>query len=305
MRTFCLIFFVAILVFSGPARSAVEVLIQGDAATIMGSPTLKWEAETLHAVLPEIEEDLRRALGWELREKPRIVLTADPELFEKMTGSRYISAFAMPREYLVAMVIQPARSNPALMRGTLTHELCHLILHENIGEPFLPRWLDEGVCQWVSGSLGEILSGAGVNRNDLEIGRHAVPIRELSVRFPQDGDGLLLAYAESRGFVQYLVNRFGVEGLQGLLHRLKDGIPVDEAMGMALGSSLELLEEDWLQTLRGRRAWLSWLGRHFYDLLFFTAALLTAMAGLRLLVRKRARMTEMEDEEERLPGPED
>jgi hypothetical protein len=278
------------------ARGAA--LVQTADIEIMGAPSLRREAETLLVVFPEIREDLHRATGWELRSRPRVYLTSDPKLFERMTGSRFISAFAVPADFLVAMLVDGPRSNPALMRGILTHELCHLLLHENVEDALLPKWLDEGLCQWVSGSLGEMLSGAAVNRIDLDLAGRAIPLRELSARFPPDGDGLLLAYAVSRSFVEYLVGRFGVEGLHGVLYRLKDGSPVEESVLLSLDSSLEHLEEEWLETLRGGAAWLSWLSRHFYDLLFFTMALLAAAAAMRLVVRRRRRLAEMEDLEE-------
>lgn len=273
-------------------------LIETADIEIMGAPSLRREAEMLLMLLPDIREDLHRATGWELRARPRVYLTSDSKLFERMTGSRFISAFAVPADSLVAMLVDGPRANPALMRGILTHELCHLLLHENVEDALLPKWLDEGICQWVSGSLGEILSGAAVNRLDLDLAGRAIPLRELSARFPPDGDGLLLAYAVSRSFVEYLVARSGVDGLQGVLHRLKEGSPVDESVLLSLNSSLAQLEEEWLETLKGKSAWLSWLSRHFYDLLFFTMALLAAAAAIRLVVKRRRRLAEMEDLEE-------
>jgi hypothetical protein len=286
-----------ILAFWGLERPQGAVLVQNGRVTISGDPSLKAEADFLYSTIPAIRHDLQNALSWELRSETRIALTSNPKLFEQITGSPLFSAFAVPSQQLVAMFIQPGKTTPALLRGTLTHELCHLLLHENIEDSLLPKWLDEGICQWVSGSLGEILSGSAVNQNDLEIGRRAIPIRELSDRFPHQGDALLLAYAQSRSFVEYLVRRFGAGGLHRILHGLKEGSAVEMAVGAALGSSLEQLEEEWLETLHGRSAWLSWFGRHFYDLLFFAIALLTVLAAARLLVKRRARFAEMEDEE--------
>lgn len=273
-------------------------LIQTGDIEILGAPSLRKDAENLLMVFPEIREDLRRATGWELQSAPRVYLTSDAELFGRMTGSRLISAFAVPADSIVTMLVDAPRSNPALMRGILTHELCHLLLHENIEDGLLPKWLDEGVCQWVSGSLGEILSGAAVNRLDLDLTGRVIPLGEISARFPPEGEGLLFAYAVSRSFVEYLVGRFGVEGLQGVLRGLKEGSPVEAAVAAALGLPLEQVEQEWLETLRGGAAWLSWFSRHFYDLLFFSMALLTAAAALRLVLKRRRRLAEMDEWEE-------
>jgi len=273
-------------------------LVQTADIEILGAPALQREAEMLLSVFPEIRGDLQRATGWELRSTPRIYLTSDASAFESMTGSRFISAFAVPAHSLVAMLVAGPRSNPALMRGILTHELCHLLLHENIPDTLLPRWLDEGVCQWVSGSLGEILSGASVNRLDLDLSGRAIPLRDITDRFPADEQGLILAYAVSRSFVEYLVGRFGTEGLQGILHRLEEGNAVEEAVSLSLGSSLEQLEREWLESLRGGAAWLSWFSRHFYDLLFFVMAMLAVLAAIRLVLKRKARLAEMEEPEE-------
>jgi hypothetical protein len=287
----------AVILFIGSNhRAEGAVLLQSEEVTISGEPSLKSETVFLHSIFPEIMKDLRNALPWELRARPRITLTSDPRLFEQITGSRFITAFALPSQQLVAMLIQAGKTTRPALRGTLTHELCHLILHENIERSLLPKWLDEGVCQWVSGSLGEILSGDSVNRNDVEIGRRAIPLRELSDQFPREGEALLLAYAGSRSFVEYLAHRWGVEGLHGILRRLQEGHAVATAVDISLGLTLEDLEGEWLETLRGGRAWLSWLGRHFYDLLFFATALLTVLAAVRLVLRRRTRLAEMEDE---------
>jgi hypothetical protein len=288
----------ALLFLNWPSPAGGAVLVESDGIEVQGASSLAGEAESLLRIFPEIRADLHRATGWELRSRPRVVLTSDARLFERMTGSRFISAFAVPSDGVVAMLVGGARSNPALMRGILTHELCHLLLHENIEDGRLPRWLDEGVCQWVSGSLGEILSGASVNRIDLDVAGRAIPLAELAVDLPGDDREMVLAYAVSRGFVEYLVDRFGVDGLQRLLGRLKEGDGLEEAMTLSLGSSLADLEAGWLQTLRSGGAWLSWASRHFYDLLFFTMAFLTILAAVRLMVRRKSRLAEMEEMEE-------
>ena len=257
---------------------------------------LEVQARQIRQMYPEVRKSLEAALGWELRRPPRLVLIADQEAFASMSGSPLISAFAVPRQHSIVMHLSPATSNPYVLRETLEHELCHLVLHAHVSRDVLPRWLDEGVCQWLSGSLGEILAGQGFVTSGISLTRHPIPLRQLAASFPAERQALLQAYEESRLFVDFLVARHGKEGLFALLERLKTGDDIDEAMHHAFSNSPERLEAEWLQGLRSRNLWLLWLSQYLYEMLFFVGAILSVLAFVRSRMRKRAYDPEEEDE---------
>lgn len=258
---------------------------------------LEVQARQIQQMYPGVRKIVEDTLGWKLGRPPRVVLTADKEAFEKMSGSPLVSAFAVPRQHSIVMLLSSATSSPYVLHETLEHELCHLVLHTHISHRILPRWLDEGICQWLSGSLGEILAGQGFVNSGSSLARHPIPLQQLAESFPTDRQALLQAYEESRLFVDFLVSRHGREGLLTLLERLKAGDDIDQAMRMAFSNSLESLQAEWLQGLQSRSLWLLWVSQYLYEILFFFGALLTVLAFVRSMIRKRAYDPEEEEDE--------
>ena len=74
-----------------------------------------------------------------------------------MAGDPLVVAFAVPQRNLIVIDYSKMITHPLSLETTLKHELCHILLHEHIKTEILPRWLDEGLCQWASGGIGEII----------------------------------------------------------------------------------------------------------------------------------------------------
>lgn len=278
--------------FAGIPPAQPNLLMEGEGISFYGESQLLGEARVLMAACPVARAKIEKALGWELKSRPHVLLIGNREAFRQMTGNPLVTAFADPEANLIAIHVSPAARNPYVLQETFIHELCHLLLHEQIGGASLPRWLDEGICQWVSGSLGEIAAGEALDTSGISIARHPIPMIALEDRFPDSGDPMLRAYAQSRSLLEYVVSRYGKEGLQGILHRLKEGQRVDQAIGLALGISYGDLELEWLRHIRGRSVWLIWITQHLYDILFFVGAVLTIIASARLWAKKRRRDAE-------------
>lgn len=264
---------------------------------VVGEKRLDIQAGRLREIYPAIRENVETTLGWKLRTPPTVFLVADRELFEKMSGSPLISALAIPSQHSIVIYISFGAPEPYLLHETFEHELCHLVLHDHIKDKLLPKWLDEGICQWLSGSLGEIMVGNAAVAGQINPSRRPIPLQQLTVSFPRDRDLLTQAYVESRLFVEYLVTEFGREPLFNVLQYLKDGLPIDQAVSKAFPKSLANLEEEWLEELGSRSRWLLWVSQHLYEVLFFLGALLTVLAFVRLMVRMKRYDPDEEDDE--------
>jgi len=191
------------------------------------------------------------------------------------------------------------KAHPFSLRDTFKHEICHLLLHQHIRSDLLPRWLDEGIAQWASDGAGDILldhKRSVLNRVALR-GRF-IPLRALASGFPRKDQDLMLAYEESRGFVDHLIGRSGPDGILALLQYLKQGAAPEDALVKAYGVSMSELEREWHQSLRNRMTWLTYLSYHLYDILFLVAALMTVYGFIRIMIRKRRRLKEAVDIEE-------
>jgi hypothetical protein len=124
--------------------------------------------------------------------------------------------------------------------GTLRHELAHLALHATAAEGAapIPRWFDEGIASWFAGGFAEFgpldLAAAMTGRE--------LTLAGLSDAFPEDPDGLRIAYAKSQLAVELLEREVGQGTIAGLGAALARGIPFPEALSAVAGMSEELGE---------------------------------------------------------------
>ncbi|MFH0813230.1 MAG: hypothetical protein V2A69_10405, partial [Pseudomonadota bacterium] len=225
---------------------------------------------------------------------PIIVLTKDSKTFQQIVGNNVIAAYALPQRNLIIIDYSKMKMPPFTVEATVKHELCHLLLHHHIRADLLPRWLDEGIAQWVSDGIAEIMieRKRSVLTEAMLSGKH-IPIRFLADGFPEDRDSLLLAYEESKDFVEYIRKKYGDEGIMRVLRNLERGDTIQEAILKALSIPFGQLEHEWLKHLRRKATWFSYLSRNLYEILFVVAAILTILGFIRILMKRRA----LKDEE--------
>jgi hypothetical protein len=178
--------------------------------------------------------------------------------------------------------------DPLRLHDVLKHETCHILLHQRIRGQ-LPRWFDEGVCQWASDGISELLADPGASLLiEAASAGTLIPFKQLENAFPSDDDELLLAYEESKGFMVYFVNRFGKSGLIELLNLASGGHNIPDALVKVTGQTLDGLERDWQSSLTGGASWFMRISRYLYEILFAVMALLAAWGFIRQLLKKRA-----------------
>ena len=258
---------------------------QNDVHVVSGTLPEK-PARELTALYPTVREELERQLGWSIRKSPTVRLLADRQPMIQLGAHPLTVALAVPEQTLVLIDYPRAVARPFQLRAILKHELCHLLLHQNIPRSILPRWLDEGICQWVSDGMTEVLAQPGRSRL---VGRRAatVSLRTLERAFPEDDPSFLLAYEISRSFVSYLLGRFGREGVLALLAALSRGQSPEEAFDLVFSRSLAHLEGEWRESLSRKSVTFSYLSYHIYELLFACGAMLLLLAFIRVVHKRR------------------
>jgi len=182
---------------------------------------------------------------------------------------------------------------------TLRHELCHLLLRRYIDADHLPRWFNEGVAQWSSDGISELLIARRENHLQAAVlSGNLVSLDQLSRTFPGDRDGLLLAYEESRSMVAYIVRQHGTAGMLSILRFMREGDAVEVAVRKALEIPFYQLETQWHDHLRKTGTWLVWVSVNLYEIIFLLAALVTAAGGIRRLLKNRQLPDDLEDEDD-------
>ena len=249
-------------------------------------------------VYPVVSQELIETLKWEMDFRPKIILTGDRDAFRKIVGMDIITAFALPDRDLIVVDTSRVYTKPFTLRSTLKHELCHLLLHQNIDSRLLPRWIDEGVCQWASGGVAELMSDDGGRiLTKAAVSDRLISIRELA-RFPMDEPSLILAYEESKNIVEYIVRDFGKIELMQILKNLKEGDTINGSVQKSLGLPLSELESKWHSSLKRKYTWFAYLSANLYTIIFSLAALITVYGFIRLIQKKRAYKDDEEEEEE-------
>lgn len=287
----------ALLVLATAA--AAQPLTTGNKeVVVVYEAALERAAAEVVRIYPQIKQSLEEFFGWGLDIRPRVVLVNDTRSFQNLTRNKLFVAFAVPDKELIVIDYSRMNTHPFTLGVTLKHELCHLMLHRHIPGHRLPKWLDEGVCQWVSDGIGEIFVNQGWSGLDsaLLAGR-IIPLRRLTDHFPRDEASLILAYEQSKSLINHVDRQYGAQAIIEILDLLKNGAALETALMNRLGVSLRRLEKEWLDHLEDTPRWLVFLASHMYGLLFFLAALLT-MFGFILHRRRRKRIYEAWEEED-------
>lgn len=272
-------------VFSG--REPLQVT-EGYGLAVHYEPSLQKASQEVMGIYPAVEDALWELFDWRPEPRPLILITQGKEPFFGVDWEKTpISAFALPGRHLVVLHWGRVGRDPLRLHDVLKHEVCHILLHQRIKEP-LPRWLDEGVCQWASDGVSELLAGPRPSRLNQAVSTGTIlSLGQLDRSFPVAEDDLVLAYEESKGFVVYLVNRFGKSSLIQLLHLAAEGHPVREGLLRVTAETLDVLERDWHASLKGEDFWFARLSHYLYEVLFVVMALLTAWGFIRQVRKKR------------------
>jgi hypothetical protein len=291
--TTCLV--ILLCIFSVALHSQQLYRVEADSLSVYSDRPNDLAARQVIALYPSVRAGLETKLVWKVDFKPAVLLVSDRRLFTEMSGSPLIAAYAVPEKMLIVIDLSRMNTEPFTLAATLEHELCHLLLHRYIHPDNLPRWLDEGVSQWVSGGLAEIVTGS--RRSALGVAALSggfIPLPALSRNFPLDGRSMALAYEESKSVVEYIIANYGNKGLLDILDAMKNGNDVSDAVTMSLGVPLWKLEKEWRESQRSWTSVISLLVANLYTILFAFGALVTLAVYVRFIIRKRR----IRDEEE-------
>ena len=270
----------------------MEVLTDRNLAVYFDSP-VRSAAKEVAEMYPKIKVELESTFGWNLPLNPSVILINNSRRFEMMAESPLTVAYAVPNRNLVVIDLTKMRINPFSLENTLKHEICHLLLHYHIKGHNLPRWLDEGVCQWVSHGIPDIIMNPKQSLLNKAVARgRFIPLSRLQRGFPRDKGPLLLAYEESKSFLDYITGRFGRDGLINVLDSMKKGENVYTAFHKSFNFTLDSLENDWHESLKKKMPWLAHVSFYLYEILFGLTALIAVYAFIKVILRKRAYMKE-------------
>ncbi len=260
-------------------------VVETSEVIVMFEPGVGRGAENVAEIYAEIKTKTQNLFRWTYDRKPFIVLINNRERFLKTADHPITIAYAVPERNLIVIDYSRVVTTPFSLDTTLTHEFCHLLLHDHILN--IPRWLDEGLCQWASGGFDEIIYNLRQPAlNQAVIGGNFIPFETLVSGFPGSEQDRILAYEQSKSFITYLVRHFGEDKLFELLDRMARKESIEKAFNAVYRTRLDQMEISWQESIRKNLTWFTYLSNHLYELLFVAGALLTVIGFFRLIWKK-------------------
>lgn len=216
--------------------------------------------------------------------------TADLQSALELGGQSWVAGHASPDLGVVLVSIPPGPEQGLAMDRQIPHELAHILTYELSGEryTFLPVWLKEGIA-----SVAELSPSPdyAASLNQATKNGTLIPFSTLCDSFPLDASSRFLAYAQAASFTRYLVDEYGISGLNRLVESYGDGLSCDQGAQRALGIPLEQLERTWRATRLGEnRLGLALQNLAGYFLIF--AVLLFIPLAPAFLLKKRKKKNE-------------
>lgn len=257
---------------------------------------LEGAARRTARLYPDVKADLEQTFGWSLPVTPTVYLARDREGFGRLAGNSHVVAVAWPARNRILMDWSSVNRHPFTLSETLKHEVCHLLLHYHIRPEHLPRWLDEGLCQWVSDGLTELtLRTSDDALQQAALTGEIFELAQLADTFPSSPQKMALAYAQGKSVVEHIIRVYGVDGLLKMVDHLKTGHDPAAALDMAFSISPYQLEKHWRRRLAGRVGWFAWVASNLYQILFFVAGLAAVVGFFRQVRRRRLYVDEMDE----------
>jgi hypothetical protein len=276
---------VLFLILPVQVRSERSEILETSEVIVLFEPGIGRGAENVAEIYSEIKSKTQRLFGLTYAQKPLIVLINNRDRFLQTADHPITIAYAVPNRNLIVIDYSRVVNTPFSLETTLTHEFCHLLLHDHI--PNIPRWLDEGLCQWASGGVDEIIYNLRQSQlNQASITGNFIPFESLDSGFPRSDQARILAYEQSRSFITYLARHFGEDKILELLDRMIHGEVIEEAFYNVYQIQFNQMEILWKQSFRKNLAWLTYLSIHLYEILFVVGALLTVIGFFKLIRKK-------------------
>lgn len=203
--------------------------------------------DTAQQALDRLEQDA----GVEAVQQIKIFLYAGHSDLMSALGPNspeWIGGQALPAMSLIVANLSPDDEWTGEIGRMIPHELSHVVLYQATHNPYAgnPNWLEEGIAvhnQEVADADFPFYVEQAARDGTL------IPLRALSASFPTDADLALLSYAESASVIEFILERYGEEGLSALVDIFAQGETAEAAVEQALGVTLEELDNAWRATL--------------------------------------------------------
>jgi hypothetical protein len=191
----------------------------------------------------------------------RVTVVQYPKLadFQSALGGRirgWEGAVSSPGAATVILAAAPGTEGRPTLAVLLPHEITHILIAARWGSgyAFIPQWLLEGTA---AGYEMEPRPEFDVQLRAAVEDGSVIPIPTLCRVFPAEENPALLAYAESKSFVAFLKEHYGIAAIRNALAVYAGGMDCGQGMELVTGKRLSDLESDWLETFSDKSLFIS------------------------------------------------
>jgi len=241
----------------------------------------------------KIREHVVEELGLDFKVKVTVYLAPDRETYNELQPRGHVPEWSIGTALVSRNTIimfsprgvtrESVRSDTA---EVFAHELAHVTLHILARGQRLPRWLQEGVAQLVA---RQWRTRDTLNLTWAVLLGRLIPLSNLGNNWPKSGGRARLAYTESLSFIIYLRQNLY---LTPVLIKLRNGMPLHDALVEVTERNLLELEAAWRSNLRRRQTWILLFDEGF---LWFAMALLLIVGYVVVKFRRRKQYQRLGD----------
>lgn len=202
-----------------------------------------------------------------------------------------VSGLARPQQSLIVVKAPRLRMPGEDYRGTLRHELVHLLVYRNINPAFIPIWLNEGLAMSLS---NEFRWQAMFSVARMFLRGRIIPYHKLDQAFlaPSGQEQFGDAYAQALSMTRHLRNRLGEEQFWKMVREMKNQ-PFPKALHKITGLTIQQFWGAYDRSL-WKYAAVATMASGFF---FQPAAILVVLAYLRYRRKSRNLYKKWEQEE--------
>jgi hypothetical protein len=180
---------------------------------------------------------------------------------------QWVAGHADPQLNAILISIAPGPEQRLEMQRQIPHELAHIFTYASLADGYInqPRWLLEGLASMAEATENQEYTQALM---DAAQGNSLIPIESLCDAFPSEIRSVILAYAQSLSFTEYLQTEYGQNQLKELMSAYGEGITCEAGFRRIYGVSIAQAQADWQQAVFGtQRVMLIWQAFRPYLLL--------------------------------------
>jgi len=243
-------------------------------------------------------QNIERFFGGTLGSRTTILITKSRREYEKYTRRavpEWSQAVAFTGQGLIVLRLATAediKSSPQV----LLHELTHIFIAARYPEQRIPRWLNEGLAQYLSGQRLSVQQK--VFLANAVSAKKIIALSAIDSVLGYSAPRAHLAYAQSLAAVDFIVRAYGRAKLRLLLDNMARYHSVNDAFKQTVGFDFIDFELAWYEDLYARYRWLVILNIDNFLWIFMGVLALLAIWVIRRRNRKKISSWEEYDTEE-------